>query len=544
MEKIRQMLVPTELDNGMVRINDRPHTRDIEALSSACNGPITASYYFLCKYFDIPLDSVTLLTEIAKMQDTDEDSKTFGCSRWYREEPAIVDSNGAFFVYLPIVEAFLFCGEKIGAAEREIILPVLNRATIWFAKQCREHGYFYPNKIMSDGALLLALSEIGSDDNIQKLAHDFWYSWVEYTEKYGWGWGENTSKIYTKVMISALDVALSCLKKTDELYEKLFRLRGNLMDYRAYHGEEYEFVPSIRTYNFKGLALTSSTHGSAMLSAAYPQLANDLASKLAPQYTPEPYDESFHKEHIFGKSCAFTYKGKSIRLGTVNKFPVMPGCYQNEEWGLGWQSMPVSVLAVNHETSFLRFVTECEGKKRTHPAVDKHSAYLDTKIFEGENIPDMFTICDQKDNTAVVVRTISHIANKCSYIADEWYFQHFDGEIRNHNGWFIMDYGDCVHCVMPLNGEAEISRKDKKLQITQVLYRGEDTLFMGRFFSTAWAVAVFDGNADIESKLDSLGAEYSEIKDLYYSRPVAKPFKIKCGEAELCFDPDFSCEWR
>ena len=543
MEEIRKCFVPTELDDGMVRADMRPHTRDIEAMTSVCNGVFTGSYYFLCKYFDVPVDGELLLTEIAKLQDTDRKSITYGCCRWYREEPQIRDTNGAFFVLLPIVEALLFCGEKISAKECEIIMPVLDKAAVWFAHECEEHGYFYPNKIMSDGALLLALAKLGTNEEMRKKAYDFWYSWIDYTENYGWGWGENTSMVYTRVMISALDVALSCLDSDEELYTKLFGLRKRLMDYRAYHGENYEFVPSIRTYNFEGLAITNVAHGPSVM-APYQHLANELAGKLAPQYVPVPFGEKFHKEHIFGNSNAFTYKGENIRLGTVSKFPVMPGSYQNECWGLGWQSMPVSVLAINHETSFLRFVSESDGKVRTHPAVDKHSAFLDNAVFEGENIPDMFTVCDQKDNAAVVVRTMSHIANKCAYLADEWYLQHFDGEITEHNGWVVLDYGDCALAVKPLNGEVKINRSGENVRIAQVMYEGEDKLLTKRRLTTAWAVAVFDGNDNIGSKLDALGTEYEEINDLYYSRPVAHPFKVKCGGAELEFDPDFTCEWR
>lgn len=543
MEQIKKDFVTTELDNGMVRVDMRPHTRDIEAMTSVCNGPYTGSYYFLCKYFDVPVDGELLLTEIAKLQDTDENSKTYGCSRWYREEPQIRDTNGAFFVYLPIVEALLFCGDKISDEERNIISPVLDRAAVWFAHECEGHGYFYPNKIMSDGALFLALAKLGTNEEMRKRAYDFWYNWIEYTENMGWGWGENTSKVYTRVMISALDVALSCLEAHEELYTKLFGLRKRLMDYRAYHGENYEFVPSIRTYNFEGLAITDVAHGASIMNR-YQRLANELAGKLAPQYVPVPFDEKFHKEHIFADSYTATYKGKNIRLGTVSKFPVMPGSYQNEGWGLGWQSMPVSVLAINHETSFLRFASVADGKLRTHPAIDKHSAYLDNALFGDENIPDVFTVCDQQENAAVVVRTMSHIANKCSYLADEWYFQHFNGEIRNHNDWIIMDYGDCVLAVKPLNGQVKISRDGENVRIAQVLYDGEEKLLTKHRLTTVWAVAVFDGNDSIGSKLDKLGASYEEINDLYYSRPVAKPFKIKCGGAELEFDPDFTCEWR
>jgi len=543
MNELKQLFQTTQLDNGMVRTDTQPHTRDIEALPSACSGPFTGSYYFLCKYYDVSVDGETLLAEIAKLQDVDEKSPTYGCCRWYREEPCIRDTNAAFFVLLPIIEALLFCGEKISNREREILSPVIERATVWFARECEERGYHYPNKIMSDGALLLALAKLGVNHELRKKAYDFWNGWIVYTEKYGWGWGENTSKVYTGIMISALDVALSCLDADEALYAKLFGLRKRLRDYRAFHGEDYEFVPSIRTYNFQGLAVTGSAHGASVMSP-YQRLANQLAGQLAPQYTPAPFGDKFHKEHIFGNSCAFTYKGEKIRLGTINQFPVMPGSYQNEgSWGLGWQSMPVSVLALNHETSFLRFASVAGGKLRTHPAMDKHSAFLDNALFGDENIPDVFTLSNQRENMAVVVRTMSHIANQCAYLADEWYMQHFDGEIKAYNGWVILDYGDCMFAVKALNGEINVIRDGEKVKLAQVLYEGEEKLLTKRRLTTAWAVAVFDGNDNAESKLDEIQTSYEIIRDLRYARPVAKPFKVTCGSAELCFDPDFSCEW-
>ncbi len=543
MEDIKKRFVPQKLENGMVRTNLRPHTKDIELLPSACSGPVTASYYFLCKCFDISIDGEKTLSELAKLQDAEEGSNTYGCCRWYREESRILDTNGAFFVLLPVVEALLFGGEKISNEEKRIIAPVLERASVWFEGECKNHGYFYPNKIMSDGALLLALAKLENNEVKLQKARSFWNGWVEYTEKYGWGWGENTSKVYTRVMITALNVALSCLDDSDELYTKLFGLRKSIVDYRAYHGEQYEFVPSVRTYNFEGLALTGSAHGASIMNL-YQCLADELTNSLAPTYVPTTYEEVFRKEHIFADSHASTYKGKNIRLGTIDKFPVMPGCYQNESWGLGWQSMPVSVLAVNHETSFLRFVTVSEGKMRTHPATDKHSAYLDNALFGGENIPEVMTLSNQKDNTAVVVRTISHVANNCSYLADEWYMQHFDGKIFEHNGWIVFDYGDCALALKALSHTAKITCEDVSVRVAQTLYDGADKLLVKRRLTTAWAVAVFDRGTNVCASLDELCVSSEEINDLYYPRPVAKPLSLKCGEAQLVFDSDFSCGWE
>ncbi len=545
MQDLKQYFEEKDFDNGFIRVNRQPHTKDIEALTSCCCGRTTGTYYFLCKYFGIEIDGEATLSEIAKLQDVDKASPTYGCLRWYREEPCIRDTNGAFFVLKPVAMALLFCPEKISAREREIILPVLKTAGEWFSDECNNYGYYYPNKIASDGAMLMAIGIITGDDELIRKAEEFWSGWLDYTDEYGWGWGENTSKCYCVILNDALELALCCMKEDSEIYRRLYKARSILLDYVAYHGE-YEFVPSIRTYTFSGTV--TATQGVTIDSLSPDTLKNpdgkidcyDLLTLIlhdkAPRYTAVPDESSFHLERIFGDSYAATYKGENIRLGTVSKFPVMPGCYQNDWWGLGWQSMPVSVLAKKHETSFLRFASVCEGKLRTHIAYNKHYAYLNTHMFSDENIPDVLTVCNQKDNTAVIVRTIGHLANSASYFADEWYFQHFDGELFMYNGWYVFDYGDCALAVMPVNGEADIIRSGENIRLAQKFYDGEEKLLVSRQWITAWAAVVIDNAENREAQLDEVKTEYTEIKDLRFPREH-KPFKISCGKAQLDFEP-------
>lgn len=518
------------LDNGMVRSTVQPHTKDIEALPTAASGPLTGDYYFAAKHFGEDAEFEAMLTEIAKLQDTDENSWTFGCLRWYREEPCIRDTNGAFFTLRYIACALCAYPERISSRECEIIMPVLERAAVWFEKECFGHGYFYPNKIMSDGGLLMLIGMVTSNNDTIEKARKFWEGWLSYTKDYGWGWGENTSKCYLPIMVDALNLALICLDNSDSLYQELLAMRNRLLDYKEFHGD-YEFVPSIRTYNFDG---NTCSQGST-------SIANDtrlILEKIAPEYIPAKSKETFHTEKIFEKSYATTYKGENIRLGTINKFPVMPTCYQTETWGLGWQSMPVSVLAKDHETSFLRFSAISGGNSHTHPAEDKHSAYLFNRLFEDENIPDCFTISKQDANTAVVVRGMYHIANKASYLADEWYLQHFDWEFCEYNDWFVLNYKDCVLAIKPLGGSAKVTRNGEKIRISQVAYDGEEKLIIKRKWITSWAVAVLDTAENYEAELDKIATSYEVISDLRYSR-IIPPIKITCGKAELTFDPDF-----
>ena len=53
-----------ELDNGMVRIYERPHVADLAHLDSACGTNATAAYYFISRYLDMPIDGEKVLSEI------------------------------------------------------------------------------------------------------------------------------------------------------------------------------------------------------------------------------------------------------------------------------------------------------------------------------------------------------------------------------------------------------------------------------------------------------------------------------------------------
>lgn len=541
----KRYIKQVELDDGMVRIYRQPHTREIEALPSCCCGRSTGNYYFLCKYYGLELAGEAVLRELAKLQDTDETSATYGCLRWYREETYIYDTNGAFFVLQPIALAFLLCGDRISEEERKIMEPVFDRAGIWFGGECEHYGYHYPNKIISDGAMLLAIGTLTGNPRWVDESREFWDGWLAYTKEYGWGWGENTSECYSAVIVGAMNLALCCLKEADPLYEKIYEVRGRLLDYVAYH-ENYEFVPSIRTYNFSGMVANDHEPNIFNMKAnfdyfveqgglSYEVLTALTLHEAAPAYEPKVSSEILHRERIFGDSYATTYKGENIRLGTVSHFPVMPGCYQEDGWGLGWQSMPVSVLALKHETSFLRFANVVGGELRTHIAYDKHYAFLNTSIFVDENIPDFSTWSDQENNTAVVVRTLSHVANKSSYLADEWYLQHFDGMFAEYKDWCVFHYGDCVLAVKPLNGRVTVTRDGENIRVAQVLYQGEEKLLVLRECTTAWAVVVLDKAEDWERQLDSIHTSYEEIKDLRFPR-VQKPFRVTCGAAELVYD--------
>ncbi len=73
-----------------------------------------------------------IISELKKLQDTDEKSRTYGCMRWCREETFIRDTSGAFFVLFPCILAYKVYSDKMADAEKKGILELLSHAVRCF----------------------------------------------------------------------------------------------------------------------------------------------------------------------------------------------------------------------------------------------------------------------------------------------------------------------------------------------------------------------------------------------------------------------------
>ncbi len=533
---LKKYYQPKNLENGMVRVYKKPHVTDLEHLDSACSAPVTGAFYFVSRYLGIDINGELLLTELKKLQDTNPTSITYGCMKWYRESTRIQDTNSAFFTLRNICYALKFCPQNIPKKELDIIFPLLQTAVNWFKKECSYAEFFYPNKTMSDGALLVLLSDILNEKSLIEESIDFWIRWMDYTDEYGWGWGENTSKEYTNVMKEALIVALMGLQQSPAVYNRLLNIYKKMLEYCAYH-DKYEFTPSIRTYNFTGKAIIGKNAADKDILTFEEIDDRSIAQMILLQNAPDveihPDNSDFHKERIFGDSYALTYKGQNIRLGTVTKFPVMCNCYEGRGWGLGWQSMPVSAIALKHETAFMRFVTISNGELRCHMS----TGIKDKNIFPDMNIPKIYTCSNQEKNIAVVVRMVEQIANTSSFFSDEWYFQHFNGKIQIFDDWYIFNYGDCALCIKSFDGNLELHQDGEKVRLINKFYEGEEKLLVLNRAIHSWAIVALDNCDNIEKELSKLNTSKKEIFDPRYSR-FSQPFILTCGDAELNFDPD------
>ena len=531
------------IEAGLVRYDRPGHTRQVAQLPYCHEARFSAGFYAYGTLLG-RLDEAAgleMLEAIAALQFTDPEHPDYGGFLWYREESVIQDSNAAFFILMPLVAVRLTSPGVFPASHLEIMQRMFRHAAAWFSRECRSPELFYPNKTMSDGAMLLAIAHFLGEPEYLRTATAYFKRWEEYTVRRGWGWGENISLVYQGVMMNALSIAGSVLREHDrELAGRLSVQMDALKQLLIFHDGE-EFVPSIRSYNFRGetprQSLLWTVAGVTGVGALAEQTfsLNDLAAVLlfaadlrprenTPAALPVP---RIREERIFDASRAYTWVGQRTRLGSINRFPVMPGSYQHPAWGLGWQSFPVSFSVRGQQVSYLRWYVDDSAAVRTHPAEEYRSAYLMPALFAEPLYPEVETRSAQQGNALVVVRSMSRVHNRAAEIADEWVIHRYDGEVEsvvNTAGgreWLVLRYPDCAVAVTALSGldsKAEahavlpvtVVREEGRIRLRQVLYSGRGTMLALPRLEAGWAVVCLDEAAepaDIQRLLDMVTIE-------------------------------------
>ncbi|UVI31999.1 hypothetical protein [Paenibacillus spongiae] len=520
-EKFGSQLI---VEEGLVNLGRPGHTIEASKVQEAHEGRSTASYYVVAMALGVldEEEGLRILEALSELQITDESSKYFGAFRWYREENRINDSNAAFFILMPLVVMRLCLNELIPATHRKLLDQMLIRGAVWFEHELKEPILYYSNKIVSDGALLLGISRICGLEKCRQAGTEFFERWLAYTSRRGWGWGENISLIYIGVIMNALQIAnISLEGDRCKLWERLHSVMDEVTDYVRFHGG-YEFVPSIRSYNFHGelhpvsllwrIAGIESKQSSEELPLGnlescitYLLFEDNLQKEESICELPIPRTRI---ERIMDSCHAHTWVGATGRIGSVNRFPAINGSYQFPSWGLGWQSYPVSLAVNGHQVSFLCWHVHEGEHVRTHPAAYK-DAYLRPALFREDWFPDIQLRSVQRDNAVLVVRSMSRLHNEASEIADEWIVNRWAGEQQTALGadgreWTILQYPRSAVLIAPLIGIGfgENVRRVPALQsvmngdmlrLRQVLYAGETKLLQQPRLESGWAIYYADG---------------------------------------------------
>lgn len=447
-QRLTSRFEKVEMKDGFV-LTGRGHTHEASRYETVRNGRDTAAWYAAGRMVGLLSDDLAkeMLDAIETLQDTDPASPRFGCMRWYAEETKIDDTNGAFFVQMPLAAAMTVYPEAIPAEDKETILRILSRGGSWF-REALDHGpIHYSNKILSDGGIALAIANLTGDAKLYEEGVAFFKRWIRYTREEGWGWGENMNVGYNLIIFTGMKLAIRSLHPGDQdVADELQAILDEQCEmFRFFNG--HELTPAIRNYNYHGQEyLTSAVlniagirgNGVRDLGADPWNFSSTVALFGDELYLDnDDYDARGLKNeqpvprtritHVFHENEGYSWVGENGSVGSLNNFPVYPNCYQHKGWGLGWQCMPVNAVVYGGQVSYARWVVEGDGWTRIHP---KH-CYLSPALFsEDDPYPPVRTRCRQKNNAVIAFRTMENLDNDGFAIWDEWYIPRCSAEIR------------------------------------------------------------------------------------------------------------------
>ena len=226
-------------------------------------------------------------------------------------------------------------------------------------------------------------------------------------------------------------------------------------------------------------------------------------------------------QRIFGDTYATSYKRGPVRLGAINRFPVMPGSYHFPKWGNGWQSMPVSFLIEGVNCGYLQWETTLDHSVRGHPSYGFLGGYSSPPLFDEQTLPEVFTVSRQQDHAVITIRTMLHLANRAGEISDQWRIPQFKGECwTNHlqvqpgaivetDNWVLLKYAEAIVAIRalqclgadakaPEKARLEIAWEDKGLLIRQYLAKGEIRRIEQDRIESGWVTIVLGSCSTVE----------------------------------------------
>ena len=517
-ELFRDVTAGIEFTDGLAKQNGPGHTLEVAGLSCCHVGRLTADIYaagIVAGEISEP-QGIEMLRAIRLLQIDAPGDHQHGAFLWYREETRVRDTNAAFFTLVPLAILRLKYAELIPDPQGRLVDTMLRAGGEWFTRQCAEPSLYYPNKIMSDGALLIAIGSVLEHEAFYSAGGDFFERWLEYTERRGWGWGENISLGYLGVIFKALELACLALRPAETDLE--VKLRGHMRalgEILRFHDGQ-EFVPTIRSYNFDGQVVRSSplwrmvgvdsgAEEKSIGSLMNTVLFGDSVVIAEENRPPVPRTREVK---VFDAATSYSWIGHNARLGSLTRFPVMPGSYQWPTWGLGWQSFPVSFSVAQEQVSFLRWSVIERGHHRFHPTEDKSKTYLDPALFGEKYYPEVTTRSSQSQSALVAVRAMVGVHNSASSIVDEWVVNRFVGELhdcqsKDARRWIVLQYASSAVMITALAGidslregresaTIRVVQDVDKLRLQLVLFEGDETVVHHPRLEAAWCVVIID----------------------------------------------------
>ncbi len=515
----------------------KPHVANIAHLTDTRNCVSTAHHLYqgLVRGEKDP-DFALICAALRGQRDTDPDSPTFGCLKWYREDPAIGDTNASFFICLPLSLAWLNHRDQLTDEEAEALRAIFAAVAPWFRHMADSPSLFYPNKCLGDVAMLLVTGYILGDDAIQQEARDFCRRFLDYVERRGMGWGEDHSPVYTRV-IAEMGLLIMLLEQRGELYDRTRAMIDGLMEWAAFH-DGLDAVPSIRGYNFK-CDLEVPWGLLELVDGAEPKDANAplavLARATGYSYTPavQPVPRS-RRQRTFDDHWSVSHIREHARLGTLSHYPIMANATSHDGWGLAWQSKPASLIVPGQDYGVLEWATvDDEGTPRQHEAAGTIWDYASRHLFKRVSFhPEVIMAAHQHEGAAIIFREVHHLHSPTVRLEDRWRLAHGGGRVllggHEWDGaptsapadWLVLVYPDCAVALHPLQCRVldapeddpnpqrreqgnivtlppRLERTDRGLQVSLPLIAEDRGVITQPLLFSGWCVVLLDDPAQV-----------------------------------------------
>lgn len=481
-------------------------------------------------------DTLAILKAIRPHRDTDPESPTHACFHFYAEDERVVDSNASFFICTPLAGWWLGFRHEMAPGVLQEVKDLFADVAPWFRKMAQGPSLFYPNKCISDAAMLLDAGHVMGDPGVTEEGRAFCRKYLGYWRRRGTGWGEDHSPVYIHVLLD-MTLLIMALEKSGDLFEEARALTESLVAWVSFQGG-FDGVPTIRGYNFEGV-LKPEPKAVALLQGLPVENPPAFLSVLkrithyqarVPTLTPERQG----RWRTFDHHHSTTWISPTMRLGTLSHYPLMPNSYMHDDWGLGWQSKPASFITGQEDYGTFQWLTEDdEGVLRQHEATHYHD-WQSRPLFKRLSFhPEVIFASHQEKGAAILFREIHRLHSPVTRIVDRIRLAHGKAEIlvggvawdrkpgTFPTQWLLLNYPDACWAVRPLSCRVpDRPREDPNPQrrdrgrvlelpiqledtgrgtmISLVLHQGAgDTLTQNLLFS-GWCVVALKRPADLE----------------------------------------------
>lgn len=360
------------------------HTRDTQTLKRRHVVPAGGGALVIAAQLG-QLDQLSpraILQTIRSRQNLETGHPRFGNVCFHYEDGSIQDGNAGFFLGQSLAILGLEFFNDFDEESRALLLEISRDLAVCMNRDARSSSIYYPNKHLGDIVVAHLLSQF---TNHAAQLHELDALLIFVAREYlanGWGWGEDLSDIYSKILIDEVSLML-CLARniSEEARAACLDLLRHLVVLEDQFGGGPR-VPAIRSYSF----LESPIGQRRNYRDAVAPWTQETAPKIShvPQAGPLLHARGWHalvppraereknfSTRLFGGRSAMSRVESDFRIGAVSRFPLMDSA-EHPDWGLAWQSMPVGFFHEKGDWSFIQWFSQCEGNPAGHPAVVSH----------------------------------------------------------------------------------------------------------------------------------------------------------------------------